>query len=282
MLHFRVPSISRIAAAGLLALPFAAACRKERTPDAAVARVGNAIITESEFHKKLSEVTPEYQNYVITPHGRRQFLDVLIREKMILQAARKDGIASSPEFKDRMLQARREAEERLSQAKEYLMVRLWMEKLRKDGVLQVTEDEMKTFHRENPVEVKGRHILLATPEEAQRLLRRARQSGRFAALAKKYSLDADTAGDGGRLRPAIHGELIPELEALFKMKTGEIGGPIRSKFGYHVLLKEGGRKIPLAAAKERIRNVLEKGKLDRHLESLQSSISVEVIDAQFR
>ena len=247
-----------------------------------IARVGGAAITETEFNRRLAEVAPAYQNYVQTPHGRKQFLDILVREKFILQAARRDGVDAMPEFKERMRQAREEAEERLAQARDYNLVRLWFERLRKSGVLRASEEEIAESHKKHPEEVVARHILLATPEEAEAVLRQAREKGGFAALAKKHSLDADTANEGGKMTPTLRGEIIPEFEVVFDMRVGEVGGPVRSKFGYHVLMKESERKAVLADVAERIRNVLEKQKLDKHLQARQESIPVEVIDAQFR
>jgi peptidyl-prolyl cis-trans isomerase C len=258
-----------------------AGCR--RADEALVARVGRAVITEAEFQQKLAEVSPDYQNYVVTPYGRRQFLDILIREKMIVQAAQADGVEALPEFKDRMRQSRQEAEDRLAQTRDYLLANLWIEGLHKSQVLGVTESEVQDYHKKHPAEVTARHILLPTPQEAEAALKAVRsRPSSFAAEAKKSSLDTDTAGEGGRMRPAIYGEVVPELEVVFKMRVGEIGGPIRSKFGYHVLFKESERMIPFAEAKDRIRRLLEREKLDRHLQSLQAKIHVEVIDAQFR
>ncbi|MFA5138086.1 MAG: peptidylprolyl isomerase [Elusimicrobiota bacterium] len=267
-----------------LAVALCAACWAgcEKAEEGVIARVGGSAITETEFHRRLAEVAPAYQNYVMTPHGRKQFLDILVREKLILQASRRDGVDAMPEFKERMRQAREEAEERLAQARDYHLVRLWFERLRKSGVLKVLEAEIAEFHKKHPEEVVARHILLATPEEAETVLRQAREKGGFAALAKKHSLDADTASEGGKMNPTLRGEIIPELEVVFDMRVGEIGGPVRSKFGYHVLMKESERKVPLADVAERIRNVLEKQKLDKHLQARQASIPVEVIDAQFR
>jgi len=202
-----------------------------RNDEAIVARVGKAVITESEFQRKLVEVAPTYQNYVLTSYGRKQFLEVLVREKLMLQASRADGIASSPEFRDKMRALRQEEEEKVAQARDYLLTRLWLDRLRKRGVLEVTPKNVKDYHRKYPLEVRARHILLPTPEEAAATLKRVRRGARFAALAKKNSLDSDTAIAGGRMRPALFGEIIPELQVVFKMRVGEVGGPVRSKFG---------------------------------------------------
>ena len=76
------------------------ACNYSSEP--VIAKVGKLRITKKEFRRKLSEVSQGYQNYVLTPNGRRQFLDVLIREKIKLAAAMDSDVPKSPEFKEEM------------------------------------------------------------------------------------------------------------------------------------------------------------------------------------
>jgi peptidyl-prolyl cis-trans isomerase C len=256
------------------------ACAKKQ--EDIVARVGKAVISESEFREKLGEVSPDYHNYVLTPYGRRQFLDVLVREKLILQASRAAGIAGSPKFKDRMRKLRQEEERKLAEARDYLLTNLWLDKLREDGTLKATSADVADYHRKHPKEIRARHILLPTAEEAESVLKQIRSGKKFATLAKKHSLDADTAVEGGRMQPAIYGEIIPELEDLYRMRVGEVAGPIRSKFGYHILLKESEKRLSLKSVRDRVQTILEKKKLDEHLQSLQARYPVEVLDAQFR
>lgn len=267
----------------LLILPplLAAACA--RSKEDVVAKVGPMSISQAEFSRKLSEVAQGYQNYVVTPSGRRQFLDVLIREKMVLAAAQESGVSSSEDFKEEMERLRAEQDERLREGREYLMTRLWLEDLRKKGVLAVSEEEIRDYHRRHPNEVEMRHILLGSSVEAEAVAKRARSGAPFAALAKEKSLDGSTAMDGGRMQSALFGEIIPDLEEIiFRMRPGEIGGPIKSKFGYHVMRKDGEKKIPLEQAGDRIARLLEKQKLDRYLQSIQEKFPVEVVDEQFK
>ena len=84
------------------------------------------------------------------------------------------------------------------------------------------------------------------------------------------------------MRAALLGETLPELEILFKMGVGELAGPVRSKFGWHVLIKDAEDKPAFETVKDRIKDVIEKQKLDRHLAAMQGSFRVEVVDAQFK
>ena len=83
--------------------------------------------------------------------------------------------------------------------------------------------------------------------------------------------------------PAIYGEIIPDLEDIaFRMRLGEVAGPIKSKFGYHVLKKESEHRLDLTVAHDRIAKILEKQKFDKHLQSIQEKFPVEVVDEQFK
>ncbi|MEQ1918745.1 MAG: peptidylprolyl isomerase, partial [Elusimicrobiota bacterium] len=82
---------------------------------------------------------------------------------------------------------------------------------------------------------------------------------------------------------SLYGEVIPELEeVVFRMRTGEIGGPLKSKFGYHVMRKDGEKKVALEEGRPRVARLLEKQKLDSYLQSIQTKFPVEVVDEQFR
>jgi parvulin-like peptidyl-prolyl isomerase len=262
------------------AAAFFAACKPQ---DPVIAKVGSTTITQSEFQRKLADVSQGYQNYVVTPNGRRQFLDILIREKMILAAAQASDVRKSAEFRTQLDRLRSEEEDRLREGRDYLMTSLWLEQLRDKGVVKASEDEARDWHRKHPVEVEVRHILVATPAEAEALAKKARGGANFALLAKSNSLDAATAADGGKMPPAIYGEIIPDLEdAVFRMRSGEVIGPIKSKFGYHVLRKDAEHTLKFEDAQERIMRLLEKQKLDRYLQSIQDKFPVEVVDEQFK
>lgn len=270
---------ARIGLFAVFALVFAA-CKAQ---DPVIAKIGSATITQSEFQRKLQDVSQGYQSYVISPNGRRQFLDILIREKLILAAAAASDVRNSPEFRTQLDRLRQEEEERLREGREYLMTSLWLEQLREKGVLRANEDETRDWHRKHPVEVEIRHILVATAAEAEALAKKARAGANFAVLAKTSSLDAATAADGGKMPPAIYGEIIPDLEdPVFRMRSGEIIGPIKSKFGYHVVRKDAERTLNFDANRDRIARLLEKQKLDRYLQSIQEKFPVEVVDEQFK
>jgi parvulin-like peptidyl-prolyl isomerase len=261
----------------------ASACRSEKDP--VLARIGKLKITQSEYQRKLAEVSQGYQDYVLTPNGRRQFLDVLIREKLVLAAAQDSDVPRTAAYRARLEQLRRDEEARVREGSESLLTSMWISELRDQGVLKVTPEEAKEYIAKHPAEVLIRHVLLATPEKAEQIAKRLRGGANFAKIAKEDSLDATTAEQGGRFPPLMYGEVIPELEeVVFRMRVGEIGGPLKSKFGYHVIRKDGERKLNPSDPEtlDRVERLLEKQKLDAYLQRMQEKFPVEVVDEQFK
>ncbi len=260
-----------------------AACRGEKDP--VLARVGKLTITQSEFQRKLGDVSQSYQDYVLTPSGRRQFLDVLIREKLVLASAQHSDVPRSADFRARLEQLRKDEEDRVRDGSEALLTSMWIDDLRKRGELKVTDAEVADYAAKYPTEVEIRHVLLATPEKAEAVAKKLRAGASFAKVAQEESLDAATASQGGKFPPLMYGEVIPELEeVVFRMRVGEIGGPLKSKFGYHVVKKDAERRLDVRSddARERIARLLEKQKLDRYLQQMQEKFPVEVVDEQFK
>jgi peptidyl-prolyl cis-trans isomerase D len=117
----------------------------------------------------------------------------------------------------------------------------------------ITEKEISNFYElnqenfRNPKQIKARHILLKvspdaseseetkTKEKALSLLKRAKDGEDFAVLAKKYSQDP-AASKGGDLGYFTQGQMVKPFEELaFSLKKGEIGGPVRTQFGWHII-----------------------------------------------
>src|SRR5207247_3473303 len=63
-----------------------------------------------------------------------------------------------------------------------------------------------------------------------------RVSADFGQCAREFSQDRQTAPRGGDLGLIAQGELTPDLDrAVFGLKPGEVAGPIRTPFGFHVV-----------------------------------------------
>ena len=122
--------------------------------------------------------------------------------------------------------------------------------------IRVTEEEVRAFYAEEvsrdpmlyttPEQRRARHILVNIDGEeeeaankAQQLAERARAGEEFASVAREESDDTGSASLGGDLDWIERGAMdAPFEDALFSMEVGEIRGPVKTPFGYHVILLE--------------------------------------------
>ncbi len=112
----------------------------------------------------------------------------------------------------------------------------------------VDEPALKAYYetvRERYVEVEqrhARHILIQGLDEAAKkkadevYALAAKPGADFAALAKQYSQDAGSAPSGGDLGFAEKSFFVgPFADAVFSMKPGEVKGPVKTQFGWHII-----------------------------------------------
>src|ERR1019366_1896021 len=123
----------------------------------------------------------------------------------------------------------------------------------------VSEAQLKAYFEEqktkNPdayvqsEQRKVRHILLqvtdpkndaAVKAKAEQILTRARAGEDFAKLAQEFSQDPGSARQGGDLGMSERKVWVaPFADAAFSMQVGEIRGPVKTQFGYHILKLDG-------------------------------------------
>jgi parvulin-like peptidyl-prolyl isomerase len=260
----------------LLTALVAASCSKSN--DKVIAKVGSEKITESYIRQKLEEIAPNAQDYLATRPGRKQFLDVLINEKLMILAARKSETARSDEYQKRVAAMELDLKTKLAYYKDYMLAKMWVDELRKNQI-QVTDAEIAGYYEKTPYEVVVEHIVTPTYEEAEAVMKKVKSGADFAKTAKGTSLDRDNV----RLPPVMYGEFVPELEEMaFKMRTGEIQGVVKTGLGYHILKKISQTKPPFEQVKERIHRIVEKKKFDAYLAQFQDKAKVEVLDENYK
>jgi hypothetical protein len=100
----------------------------------------------------------------------------------------------------------------------------------------LTLEAVDAFREDRAAAWFGRQILVMTTDEADEVLARLETGEEFADLAKEISYDVGSAAAGGRLYHLRVGDWYPQLiELAFGLEPGEVGGPVTSRNGYHIL-----------------------------------------------
>ncbi|MCL7943201.1 peptidylprolyl isomerase [Marinobacter sp. ATCH36] len=126
---------------------------------------------------------------------------------------------------------------------------------------------------------KVRHILVRTSEtvsegQAEETIRELYQQlengADFAALAREYSDDPVSGSDGGNLGWVSPGQMVPEFEqAMMAADVGELEGPFRSQFGWHILEVQDRRQQDISGdvRESEARQAIYRRKFDTELQN---------------
>ncbi|AVO46183.1 peptidylprolyl isomerase [Phreatobacter cathodiphilus] len=129
---------------------------------------------------------------------------------------------------------------------------------------RVTEEEMRKIYDEQRSritpedEVRARHILVETEDEAKALIAQIRGGADFETIAKEKSKDPGGARNGGDLGFFTKGQMVPEFaEAAFAMQAGQLSqAPVKSQFGWHIIKVEERRQRQIPSF-EQVRGQIE-------------------------
>jgi peptidyl-prolyl cis-trans isomerase C len=197
-----------------------------------LARIGNETVTEQDLTEMSSAVPERFRQYYMSPEGRKKALDYIVNIYVLAAEAENQKLDKAPDV-SRLLQFTRRD----------LLARLYLEKMTK-GTPPPTEADAKAFYEKNksnyvtPESVHLHHILVKTEKEAKDVLARLKKGEKFADVASKVSI-CPSRVQGGDLKWLPKGSLVKEIEDVaFVTKNGEIKGPVKTKFGYHILYVE--------------------------------------------
>ena len=239
-------------------------------PNAVVATVDGKPLTEADLALALEEINPA--GTAVDAQRREQVLDFLIKFKLVAAAAEKDKVADDAQFAAKLTFLREKA-----------MMETYLDKVGKAGVTdeavqKVYDETIKDIKPEE--EVHARHVLLETEEDAKKVAEQIKGGEDFGKLAKEMSKDPGSGAEGGDLGFFTKEQMVPEFaEAAFKMNAGDVSGPIKSQYGWHIIKVEEKRQraipkldevrpqiedyVRKKAQEEEVTRLLEAAKIDR-------------------
>lgn len=204
-------------------------------------------------------------------------IEYLVERHLLAQAAVKQGVAESDEYKQRLA--------------------FYQAKALRDAYFNstikpsVTEEEVKAAYDKEASKIKvservrARHILVQTEKEASDVLARLSKGEKFEDIAKQVSLDGskDYGGDLGYFAAE---EMVPEFsKAAFGLKVGEISQPVKTDYGWHVIKvedrKQGGAQ-PFDQVKAGIKAVLMRKKVQEVVSELRKQAKIEIMDPDLK
>jgi parvulin-like peptidyl-prolyl isomerase len=218
-------------------------------PDGVVALVNGQPITQAELDREMG-LRPSNPGLSLEANQGR-VLETLIDMEVIRQVAPSFGVAVT----DETLQA--ELDSLKASTGDEASWQAWL------ATNGLTEDDLREAQRDllitsgivallgrnlegDVAQIRARHILLATQEEALAVIERMRLGESFDALAS-LSLDSTTRDAGGDLGWFTREELWDQTlaDVAFSLEVGATAGPIQSAMGFHIvqILEAGERPV---------------------------------------
>lgn len=217
---------------------------RAETPLAQIA--GQGVIDAQDVMNEAERIpAPLRQGALARTEHLKQMVDTIATRRLLAAAAEAAGLD-----KDDRVQAalRRAREQALMEA---MLARIDEQNAPTDAAL---EKYAETVYRSEPQrfrvpeQVRVAHILIRGNDEAasaraEALLAQLKDGADFAALAREHSEDPATASKGGDLGFFARGRMVAPFEdAAFALYTpGELAGPVKTQFGFHLLRLEARR-----------------------------------------
>jgi len=191
------------------------------------------------------------RNVTVTEEEIAERIGALV-EGQIKQQMKKGGLEDEEALKRELEKARltldqykKNIQKRFKLSNGQVEAELLAEKIIKKTI-KITDEELREAYEEQLGEkILARQIVLRTSRDAERNLERIKTGADFEALAKKESVDRNSASRGGKMRPfGPKGTIGKEVANL---KNGEVSKIIKTDSGYHIIKIE--KRIPRSMKK---------------------------------
>ena len=193
-----------------------------------LAQVNGKPITEEDVTRFIMAMGRNGQAYN-NPQGRAAVLEQLIAQRLFLLDAQRNLYEREQAFKDQ-----------LAAVKEQLLMEYAISKCVES--VRLTEEEVRAYydsHKEEMIEdetVNASHILVDSEEKASEILAAINAGEITFEDAARENSSCPSSQQGGNLGDFGRGQMVPEFDtACFEMEEGEVRGPVKTQFGYHLI-----------------------------------------------
>ena len=249
----------------------AAPAAPEKPAAAPVATVDGSPISRVEYDIYLKSLLQGRPTTELTTEQRNQVLDEMVSMQVLATQAIKDGMDKDPDVAARIsvLRMRVLAD---SESQNYLKGK------------EPTEAELKAEYDTDiaamdKTEYHARHILVATKELAEQVIKKIKGGAKFEDVAKAESSDGSKTNGGDLGWFTLARMAKPFADAVKALKKGEMTStPVQTQYGWHVIRLDDTREVappPFDQVKQQVSNGVVQKKLQTYADGLKKTAKIE-------
>lgn len=239
----------------------------ERTGEV-IKTVNGQNVTEGMLDAMLAQMPPGTKDQLIAKNQLDMVRENLVVGELLYQEAVKQKVYDTPEMKQTLALAERDA---LARA---VLDKVVAERTTDEAVRAWYDEHKVQFHRP---QVKARHILVKEKADADAILTAVKADpSKFSQLASEKSVDGGSAKEGGDLGWFEKNRMVPEFaEAAFAGEKGAIVGPVQSKFGWHIISIDDKRDaVPVEEVSDKIKGQLRNEVIEKYIDELKKAATI--------
>jgi peptidyl-prolyl cis-trans isomerase C len=238
---------------------------------APVATIDGTPISRLEYEIYLKSLLQGRPTTELTTEQRGQVLDELINMQLLASQGVKDGVDKDPDVAGRLDVVRMRV---LADAESQKYLK---DKEPSDAELHAEYDT--AIQSMDKTEYHARHILVATKDLADQVIKKIKGGAKFEDVAKAQSTDGSKANGGDLGWFTLTRMAKPFGDAVKTLKKGEMTQePVQTQFGWHVIKLEDTRETappPFEQVKQQVNNGVIQKKLQAYVDSLKKTSKIE-------
>jgi len=238
---------------------------------APVATVDGTPISRLQYDIYLKSLLQGRPTTELTTEQRGQVLDEMINMELLASQGVKDGVDKDPDVAGRLEVVRMRV---LADAESQKFLK---DKEPTDAELHAEYDT--AIAAMDKTEYHARHILVASKEQAEQLIKKIKGGAKFEDVAKASSTDGSKANGGDLGWFTLTRMAKPFGDAVKNLKKGEMTQePVQTQFGWHVIKLEDTRETappPFEQVKQQVTNGVIQKKLQAYVDSLKKNAKIE-------
>ncbi|HEX5431615.1 MAG TPA: peptidylprolyl isomerase [Bryobacteraceae bacterium] len=258
--------------------------------DPVVLTIGNEKITQSQFEQIVATLPQQQREKVTTPAARKQVAEQLADLMTLAQAARAHKLDQTPavkmrlELQDDQVLASAQYQSMGNGAADDATLHAFYDSHKKDWDQLTARHILIRFHGSQvPLKLGEKDLTEAEALQKAKDLRAKIVAGaKFADVAQAESDDVGSGANGGELGSFGRGAMVPEFEnAAFSLPIGQVSQPVKSAYGYHLILVESRKTKSFEEAKPEIQQQIGPEQAKKGLEDLKKANPVVYNESYF-